>query len=218
MWLALIRHELKMRLANMADWLYPLVFFTMVLSLFPIAFGSQQVQLAGIATPMVWIALVFSVLLGVNRIFQTDMENGMLEQLLVARVSLTLWVMMRVGVFWLVCCGLLMLVSMLLVPMYGVSWENMKITLLTLLIGSPTVVLFSAFATALTGQQQASGVLTPVFALPLQLPVIIFSVGLVTIYQSGMNILPTVALLLAIMLVSIMLIPWAIATVLRMSV
>lgn len=218
MWSAIIRHEFIQRLATPSDWLYPLLFFVMVLILFPIAFGTESNRLQALAVPAVWIAAVFSILLGVNQLFQTDMDHGVIEQLLVARVSLTLWVMLRLLMHWLVSGGLLILASLLVVPLFGVNWQLMSVLLLTLLIGTPIILIFSGLAAALTTQLRSSSVLVPLVALPLQLPVIIFSIGMVNLYTTGMNILPTLALLLAMLIFSIMVVPWAIASILKLSV
>lgn len=216
MWLFLT-HELKIKAANISDWLYPAVFFVLVLVLFPIATGAEKKLLTYLGVPAVWIAALLAMLLNSVNMFTVDISQGHIEQLIVARVSLTLWVMMKLLVHWLTSGFLLVIISVLVMPLFGLSAMDTLVLMLSLLIGTPILLLFSSFAAALTISLPAANALVPIIALPLQLPVLIFATGLLERFQQGFNILPTLALLLAILIFCIMLLPWATAYVLRFA-
>lgn len=218
MWQSIIRHEIRQKLANPADWLYPLVFFVMIIALFPIAISTQQTILQKIAAPAVWIAALFAILLGTTYLFRQDVENGNLEQIMVSRVSLTLWVMLKLLIHWLSLIIALVLASTLVVPLYGLDTQAMWLMCVSLLVGTPLLVLFSALAAALTTSLSSANALVPLIALPLQLPIVIFATGLLPMQQESIAVMPVLAMMLAMLIFSIMLIPWAIAMALRLSV
>lgn len=215
MWRSVWQRELAIKAAASADWLYPLVFFVLVLVLFPIAFGTEKALLASIAVPAVWVAALFSILLASSTFFTEDIHNGTLEQIMASPMSVTLWVMIKLGVHWLTSGFVLVLASFLVVPLYGVAYSQAVVLMLSLLIGTPILLLLAALAAVLSESLPVANVLVPVIALPLQLPVLIFAMGLLAAHEQHLPMLPLVALLVAMLLMAIMLIPYTIAVVLK---
>lgn len=211
------QREWALKVRTPAGWLYPVVFFLMVLVLFPLAAGASPKLLAQIGGAAVWIAALLSVLLGMDSLFRSDLEDGTLEQVVVARYSLPLWVLIKVGVHWLTSGFVLTLLSGLAMPLFGLSADETKVLALGLLLGTPTLTLLAAVAAALTVSLRGAGVLVPLIALPLQLPVLVFATGAVDIVQTGGQVLPVLALLAALMILAVVLLPWAIAGALRLA-
>lgn len=214
---ALWQREWMLKVRSPAGWLYPVVFFLMVLVLFPLAAGASPKLLAQIGGAAVWIAALLSVLLGMDSLFRGDLDDGTLEQVVVARYSLPMWVLIKVGVHWLTSGFVLTLLSGLAMPLFGLGQRETIVLALGLLLGTPTLTLLAAVAAALTVSLRGSGVLVPLIALPLQLPVLIFASGAVNIVQASGQVLPIVALLLALLILAVVLLPWAIAGALRLS-
>ncbi len=198
--------------------LYALVFFVMVLVLFPFAVGAEPKLLARLGSAAVWIAALLAVLLGADSLFQRDVEDGTVEQLVVGQGSLALWALIKVCVHWLGSGLLVSLVSLLVVPLFGLDWPSAGILMLTLVIGTPILTLFTAIAAALTVTLRGNGVLVPLLAIPLQLPVLIFGSGTVNLWLVHSPVMPVFALLLGLLLLSIVTIPWVLAAALRLAV
>lgn len=211
------QREWALKVRTPAGWLYPVVFFLMVLVLFPLAAGASPKLLAQIGGAAVWIAALLSVLLGMDSLFRSDLDDGTLEQVVVARYSLPLWVLIKVAVHWLTSGFVLTLLSGLAIPLFGLSTDEASVLALGLLLGTPTLTLLAAVAAALTVSLRGSGVLVPLIALPLQLPVLVFATGAVDIVQSGASVLPVLALLAALLILAVVLLPWAIAGALRLA-
>lgn len=211
------QREWALKVRTPAGWLYPVVFFLMVLVLFPLAAGASPKLLAQIGGAAVWIAALLSVLLGMDSLFRSDLDDGTLEQVVVARYSLPLWVLIKVAVHWLTSGFVLTLLSGLAIPLFGLSTEEASVLALGLLLGTPTLTLLAAVAAALTVSLRGAGVLVPLIALPLQLPVLVFATGAVDIVQSGASVLPVLALLAALLILAVVLLPWAIAGALRLA-
>ena len=145
------------------------------------------------------------------------MDDGTLEQVLVARVSLPLWAVIKISMHWLTGGGILTVLSLLSMPLFGLSTQAAGVLALSLFLGTPTLTLLAAVAAALTVSLRGSGVLVPLIALPLQLPVLVFATGAVDLVQTGGNVWPILALLLALMLLSLVLLPFAVAAALRLA-
>lgn len=214
---AILQRELRLKLDSVAAWLYPIVFFMMVLLLFPLAMGAAQALLLKVGAAAVWIAALLAVLLGMEGLFSRDVEDGTLEQVLVARASLPLWVLIKVGLHWLASGFVLALLSGLAMPLFGLTAAQAVVLALSLLLGTPTLTLLAALATALTVSLRGGGVLVPLIALPLQLPVLVFATGAVNMATQMSSVLPIMALLLALLLLALVLLPFAIAAALRLS-
>ena len=77
--LALIKRDLTLSLRQGGGVGTALGFFLTVVVLLPIGIGPDQALLARIAPGALWIALLLSVLLSADRIFQQDYEDGSLD-------------------------------------------------------------------------------------------------------------------------------------------
>lgn len=216
MW-AIWQREWRVRVQTPAGWLYPVVFFLMVLVLFPLAAGAEPALLLRIGSAAVWIAALLSVLLGMDSLFRADVDDGTLEQVLVARVSLPLWAVIKISMHWLTGGGILTVLSLLSMPLFGLSTQAAGVLALSLFLGTPTLTLLAAVAAALTVSLRGSGVLVPLIALPLQLPVLVFATGAVDLVQTGGDVWPILALLLALLLLSLLFLPFAVAAALRLA-
>ena len=184
---------------------------------FPLAIGTEPSLLLRLAGSAVWIAALLSLVIGVDELFRPDFDNGTLAQLVVANAPLPFWVLIRLGVHWLFSAGFVALLSLLAVPLFGLPWAEALMLMLSIIVGSPMLLMLSAIASSLTLTLKNGAVLVPLIALPMQLPVLIFATGAVDLYATGLNGFPTLALLGAGSILAIMATPWAIAAILKMS-
>ncbi|GAC1375198.1 MAG: heme exporter protein CcmB [Aquirhabdus sp.] len=216
--LATLRRELLLRFNHLSSWLYALVFFLLVLLLFPLAVGANAQFLNQIGVAAIWIAAVLAVLLGMEGLFRAEVEDGTVEQVIVARQSLALWALIKVSVHWLTGGFAIVLLSVLSIPLFGLNVSEAGVLALSLLLGTPILTLIAAIAAALTVPLKSSGVLMSLIALPLQLPILIFATGAVDVLRVGGAVLPILAMLVAGLILSVIFIPFALASALRLSV
>ena len=215
---ATLRRELLLRFNHISSWVYTLVFFVLVLLLFPLAVGANAQFLNHIGVAAIWIAAVLSVLLGMESLFRADVEDGTLAQVIVARQSLALWALIKVSVHWLTGGFAIVILSVLSIPLFGLNANEAGVLALSLLLGTPILTLIAAIAAALTVSLKSGGVLMSMIALPLQLPVLIFATGAMDVLRAGGAVLPILALLAAGLILSVIFIPFALASALRLSV
>lgn len=211
------RREWHVKQQGAVQWLYPLVLFLVIITLFPLAVGSEPQLLQRLGVSAVWIAALISLVMGVDGLFKPALDNGTLAQLVVAQASLPLWVLIRLTIHWIFSSGIVALLSLLAVPLFQLSWFETGILMVSILTGSPMLLMLSAIASSLTLSLKNGAVLVPLIALPMQLPVLIFATGAVDLFATGLNGLPILALLLAGSIVSVLVMPWVIAQTLKMS-
>ncbi len=154
-----------------------LLFFLIVLSIVPFAAGLIRRYFARIAPAMVWIAALLATLLGLDRLFQADDDDGSLDSLLLSGLPTPLIVLAKALSHWLVT-GLPRAIA---APLLGVllALPNEKIlpVMATLLVGTPALTLLGCVGAAVTVGLRRGGLLLSVLILPLAIPILIFGVA-----------------------------------------
>lgn len=212
---SMLLREWQIKRQGAVQWLFPLMIFLIIMTLFPLAVGSEPVLLLRLATSAIWIATLLSLVMGVDDLFKADMENGTLAQLVVSGSPLSVWVFVRLLVHWLFSAGFVAILSLLATPLFNMPFDETLILMLSIVVGSPLMLMLSAIASSLVLSLKNGAVLVPLIALPMQLPVLIFATGAVDLYATGLNALPTFALLGAMSIISAIITPWVVAQILR---
>lgn len=211
------QREWQIRQQNKVQWLYPLVLFLIIITLFPLAVGTEPKLLQQLGTPAVWIAGLLSLIMGMESLFRPALENGTLAQLVVSRASLPLWVLVRLIVHWLTGAGMVAILAFLAMPLFGLTVSQTLALSASIVVGSPMLLCLSAIASSLTLSLKNGAVLVPLIALPMQLPVLIFATGAVDLFATGMNGFPILALLLAGSIFALIISPFVIAFSLKLA-
>ncbi|WP_435938472.1 heme exporter protein CcmB [Moraxella bovoculi] len=214
---SMLLREWRIKRQGAVQWLFPLMIFLIIITLFPLAVGSESALLLRLATSAVWIAALLSLVMGVDDLFKADMENGTLAQLVVSGSPLSVWVFARLLVHWLFSAGFVAVLSLLVNPLFNMPFDETLMLMLSIIVGSPLMLMLSAIASSLVLSLKNGSVLVPLIALPMQLPVLIFATGAVDLYATGLNGLPTLALLGAMSIIAVIVTPWVVAQILKMA-
>lgn len=198
-----------------AELVNPLIFFIMVVTLFPFAFGSDSGLLQRITAGMIWITALLASTLSLDSIFRSDFEDGSIEQIVLSRYSLILLVSAKITAHWLLTGLPLILVAMLVGFILSLPGQAMQALLATLLLGTPVLSLIGAIAVALTVGLRSGGMLLSLLILPLYMPVLIFSMLAVENAMSELPISAELNFLAGILVLSATLAPVATASSLR---
>lgn len=214
---ALLYRDLLLAFRRRAELLNPLLFFVLVITLFPLGIGARPDILLTIAPGIIWVSALLAALLSLDQIFRSDFEDGSLEQFLFSAQPVAILVLAKICAHWLVTGLPLILVSPLLAVFLGLSFEATGIMMLTLLLGTPVLSFIGAIAVALTVGLRKGGMLLSLLVLPLYVPVLIFAAGAVDAAASGLPVTAHLALLGALLALSVALAPFATAAALRIS-
>ncbi len=210
--------DLTLAMRHRSDVLTTVFFFIIVVSLFPLGVGPEAQLLKEMAAGVVWVAALLASMLSLTRLFADDYHDGTLEQLLLVPQPLSLIVLGKVLAHWIISGLPLVLMSPLLGLQFGLEGDALLMLMLTLLIGTPVLSLLGAIGAALTLGLRGGGVLVSLLVLPLYIPVLIFGAGAVTANAMGMGAEGHLSLMGAILLLALVLAPWASAAALRISV
>jgi heme ABC transporter permease protein ccmB len=213
----LLQREWQIKRQGAVQWLYPLVLFLLIITLFPLAIGAEPATLLRLASSTVWIAVLLSLVMGIEELFRPDFDNGTLAQLIVSDSSLAVWIAVRLALHWLFSAGFVAVLSFLAIPLFGLPVGDTLMLAVSIVVGSPMLLMLSAIASSLTLTLKNGAVLVPLIALPMQLPVLIFATGAVDLYATGLNGLPILAMLGAGSILAVMITPFVIAGILKMA-
>lgn len=210
----LLAHDLKLALRQSSDGLTVLSFFLLAVSLFPLGVGPEPALLARIGPGVLWVGALLAALLSLDRLYQSDLDDGTLDLLLSSDAPLPLLALARSLAHWLTTGLPLTLLAALLAMMLGMAGETIPLLLLALLLGTPTLSLLGGLGAALIVGSRRAGPLVPLLILPLCVPVLIFGVAAGDLASGGDPVFPF-TVLLALLLGALALVPWGISAALR---
>jgi heme exporter protein B len=174
---ALLARDLRLAARVGGSGALSLVFFLMIVVMVPFALGPDLNLLSRIGPAILWLAAVLATLIGLDRLFQSDEEDGSLDLMTGAAVPMELVVLAKVAAYWLTT-GLPLALS---APLFGLlvalSPTAMGATALTLLVGTPALAFIGAVGAALTATIRRGGLILAIVVLPLMIPTLIFGVS-----------------------------------------
>ncbi len=212
-----IYRDLLLATRRWADVLTALVFFVIVVSLFPLGVGPEPNLLRTIAPGVIWVAALLASMLSLTRIFAADYADGTLEQMLLSTAPLGMIVAAKVIAHWLVTGLLVVLIAPLLALQFDLPQQLLATLTLSLLLGTPVLSMIGAIGAALTLGLRGGGALLSLLVLPLYVPVLIIGAGAVDMAAAGLGTEAHFLLLAALLVVAAAFAPWAAAAALRIS-
>ena len=213
----LLRRDLLLALRNRAELANPILFFVLVITLFPLAIGPEPNLLARIAPGIIWVAALLASMLSLDGIFRSDFEDGTLEQMLLSAHPVPILVLAKVTAHWLVTGLPLFMIAPSLAMMLGLDESAYGVLMLTILLGTPVLSLIGSIGVALTIGLRKGGIILSLLVLPLYVPVLIFSSSAIDVAASGLPATAQISMMLAFLFLSLSLSPVATAAALRMS-
>jgi heme exporter protein B len=192
-----------------------LVFFLAVVTIVPFGVGPDMRLLARIGPAILWIGALLATLLGLDRLFQDDRDDGSLDLLMLAGPPLEIVVLAKCLGHWLATGLPLVVAAPVLGLLLGVEPQGLGAVTLTLLAGSPGLTLIGAIGAALLTALGRGGLLVAVLVLPFTIPVLIFGVSATAAVMLGGAFLPPFLILVAITLVAMVVATVAGAAALR---
>lgn len=191
---AMLARELRLSLRGGGDILTLVLFFVIVGAIVPFAVGPDKELLARIAPGMVWVAAFLAMLLGLDKLFRPDHEDGSLILLRQAELPLSMVIAAKLIVHWLVTALPLVVASPLVALFLAMDLETYWRTLLSLLLGTPALAAFGAVGAAVTVAIRSGGLIAPILIAPLSIPVLIFGTGTINAGESSAAMLFLAAL------------------------
>lgn len=212
-----IRRDLLLAWRRRTDVATVVLFFVIVISLFPLGVGPEPNLLRTIAPGIIWVAALLACMLSLQHMFASDHSDGALDQMLLAAAPLGLIVIARALAHWLIASLPLVILSPVLAIQFNLPPELSPVLTLSLLLGTPILTLIGAIGAALTLGLRGGGMLLALLVLPLYVPVLILGAGAVDAASAGLGAEAHLLLLAAQLVVTATFAPWAISAALRIA-
>jgi len=214
---AVLRRDLTLAWRRRGDIAMPVLYALIVTTLFPFALGPEDALLQRIAGGAVLVTMLLAMLLALDAMFRSDIEDGSLEQLMLSPQPLALMMGMKILAHWITTALPLIIIAPLLAGMLHLPAAVMPVLIYALLLATPLLSLLGAVLVALTAGTRRSGMLLALMLLPLCVPVVIFAAGAVAAAQQGLPWLAPIAWLGAALAMALVLAPLACAAALRIA-
>jgi heme exporter protein B len=212
-----LARDLKLAMRSRAELGVQLLFYVIVVALFPLSTTPEKTLLVTMGPGVLWVAALLSSLLSLPRLFATDYADGTLEQIALSPSPLAAVVSGKIAAHWLTTGLPVALMAPLLGVQYQMDAESLAVLAAALFIGTPILSLLGAIGAALTLGLRAGGSLLALLILPLYVPVLIFGAGAVDAVRFGLGAGANFSLLGAGLLLAIVGAPFATAAAVRIA-
>ena len=214
---AMLHRDLTVAWRRRSDIAMPVLYALIVTMMFPFALGPEDTLLQRIAGGIVLVTVLLAMLLTLDAMFSSDIEDGSLEQLVLSPQPLALLLGMKILAHWLTTALPLIVVAPLLAVMLHLPLTAVPVLLLALALATPLLSLLGAVLVALTVGTRRSGMLLALMLLPLCMPAVIFAAGAIAAAKQGLPWLAPMAWLASALVLAVILAPLACAAALRIA-
>ncbi len=212
-----LARDLRLALRSRAELAVQLLFYVIVVSLFPLATTPERTLLATMGPGVLWVAALLASLLSLPRLFANDYADGTLEQIALSPYPLQALGSGKIHAHWLTTGLPVALLAPLLGIQYALDGESLAVLVAGLVVGTPILSLLGAIGAALTLGLRAGGSLLALLVLPLYVPVLIFGAGAVDSVRAGLGATANFSLLGAGLLLALVGAPFAAAAAVRIA-
>lgn len=212
-----VRRDLRLALRQGSDSVMVVTFFVLTVVLFPFGIGPEVGILERVSAGVLWVTALLASMLSLDRLFQTDYEDGSLELLVLTPTPLEAVVTGKILAHWLTTGLPLLAAAPILAVLLHMNADGFGTLMLTMLVGTPILSLIGGIGAALVLGARRGGVLLSLLILPLYVPVLIFGVGAVDAAVQGLPPGPHLLILAGILAAALPLAPWATAAALRQA-
>ena len=214
----IFKKELSTYFRNLNSIFLPLIFFFLIISIFPLALGPDKVLLEKIIPGIIWVTVILTTLLTSNNFFKEDFNNGIIELYLTSESSIELILFLRIISCWIFTCLPIIIFIPLVSLLFEISFINSIVILLTLLIGTPILISIGLFGSALTLGIAKNNILAPILIVPFYIPVLIFSASAIESVATGLPYDSQIYILLALLFLILPTMPYLLKYTLGFSI
>lgn len=175
--LSLFKRELVIAWRTRAQSAAHLVFVLLIITLFPFVLGPDEAQLERFAPGLLLLAILLGQMLGFEKLFAADHQNGTLDIIHGSRLSLSIYAMVKSKAQWCALFLPIIICSPVLMLLLHVPAEHIPLLLLALALASYIIQQLGMLGAALSLGAKNAGLLLPLLLIPFYIPVMIFAVS-----------------------------------------
>ena len=195
------------------SWLGPILVFWLIMLAFPLTVEFIQDKLEIGFFSVLWIAILISMMLATEDIFNEDYNDGSLEQTIIKNTSFQFLISIRIIVYWLMIGVPISMLSFIF--SLGTSEDlSLSISVIPLSIISSYIFL-NLFALGSALSLNKGSLLGALITMPLALPVLIVLGKSIIAFQLGINYLEFILLLLGCLSIIIIIVPIIVSYIIK---
>jgi heme exporter protein B len=210
--------ELSIYFRNLNNIFLPLIFFFLIISIFPLVLGPEKKLFDKIIPGIIWITTILTTILTSNNFFKDDFNNGVIEIYLTSDSSIELILFLKIISSWFFTCLPIIIFIPLVSVLFNISFDSALVILATLIIGTPVLISIGIFGSALTMGLSKNNILIPVIVIPFYIPVLVFSASAIEAVSIGLSYEMQIYTLLALLLLILPIMPYLLKYTLRLSI
>ena len=214
----LVKKELTVYFRNLNNIFLPIIFFFLIISIFPLVLGPDKQLFNNIIPGVIWITAILTTLISSNNFFRDDFNNGIIEMYLTSDISVELVLFLRIIACWVFTCLPIIFLMPLVSVLFDISLKNSIVILLTLLVGTPILISIGIFGSALTLGLDKNNILTPIIIIPFYIPVLIFSASAIESVSTGLPYDMQIYILVALLSFVLPIMPYLLKYTLELSI
>ena len=214
----IVQKELSIYFRNLNNIFLPLIFFFLIISIFPLVLGPEKKLFDKIIPGIIWITTILTTILTSNNFFKDDFNNGVIEIYLTSDSSIELILFLKIVSSWIFTCLPIIIFIPLVSILFNISFDSALVILATLIIGTPILISIGIFGSALTMGLSKNNILIPVIVIPFYIPVLVFSASAIEAVSIGLSYEMQIYTLLALLLLILPIMPYLLKYTLRLSI
>ncbi len=213
--LAFFYRELKLNFRQNSDYILALSFWLILICFFPLASNASPLLLQSFAPGILWIGLLLTQLLSLTKFFKEDYESGLLNEYYQSPYAFLFIIFLKLGSLWIILYLPILLIAPLLGLLLQLPTNALLIFEITILLGSPSLMLLSALVSSISLTLKNSALLVNLLFLPLTIPLLIFATSAISLSFHKLSPIAPLLWLGVILLSSFIIFPPAILAILK---
>ena len=203
-----IIRETQLLKKEFSDLSWPIVLFLMIVCVIPLGATLNQNDLTNIVSGVFWISMLLVMIFASNRLLQLEFNQGVLDQLIVRKRSLSIYCFIKAVINWFLVGLPISVLSLPLSMIYGLPSASAMAMGASMAIGSlfvsGTLIFFSSLGLM---ARQAQTVIS-LLSLPILIPLMIFGSAIVRGTLDGVSVNNLYLLLTSMSLFCILIVPF----------
>lgn len=213
----LIKRELAIHMARKSEWMAVILFYVIVISLFPIALGTWPQENIQFAPVIIWISALIASVLAQETLLRADFKLGFFDHLILSNYSFRLMLLAKIFSHWLIYSLPMLFLTPFLAISFALPLLSVAVITSSLILGTLFFSLIAAVGAAVTVRLARGGIFIGMLILPLYIPVLALGADLGILSAQGELGKGHFALLAAIVIVALFSVPLAVAAAIKVS-
>ena len=173
----IVLRDLKKNYSSFQNLTLILGFYVSLIIIFPISLGNSSSILTTFASSILWVCLLLTSLSFLNNVFEEDLKDGWLDQVIISNFPLEIIVVLKAISHWISIILPMIIMTPIILIVLDISLHFLFNIILVLIIGSITLSLLGVMTSSLVLGSKNTNALSFLIVLPLCIPVLIFGVS-----------------------------------------